>query len=424
MATTFFVRTKKKTGYASVCVRVQSSVLGVNIRQSTRLKADVQKWNLPRSTKAFENYVESREGRYLFKKIEQIRVVIDQRIVSGKSVSAEQVRDIIYRIVYGDCEMSAEKMVGKYISHYLDQAKTGARKTCRGVNFSEGTLKTIRSLESLYFSFVQKMEKDYGFDEVDYNFRTEFMSFLYEDKGYNVNTTAKYVNSLITILAAAEAEGLHNNRRCLNRYFRVSRVEVDSVYLSKEELVALVEVDISHLSRMHEVVRDIFMVGVYTAQRVSDYNHIGPENIITGADGSVFINIRQRKTGVWVSIPVKRELEGILEKYGYVLPHVSEHTINSCIKTVAQVAGIDSPVVVESTSRGVSVLETRPKYELIHSHTARRTGATLMYLAGMNVFNICSVTGHSSTAMLKKYIKADGFERARTISSDAAFEKW
>jgi hypothetical protein len=47
-----------------------------------------------------------------------------------------------------------------------------------------------------------------------------------------------------------------------------------------------------------------------------------------------------------------------------------------------------------------------------------------MYLAGMDVFNICSVTGHSSIAMLKKYIKADEIERARTISSDAAFSKW
>ena len=47
-----------------------------------------------------------------------------------------------------------------------------------------------------------------------------------------------------------------------------------------------------------------------------------------------------------------------------------------------------------------------------------------MYLAGMDVFNICSVTGHSSIAMLKKYIKADDLDRARTIRSDAAFAKW
>ena len=93
-------------------------------------------------------------------------------------------------------------------------------------------------------------------------------------------------------------------------------------------------------------------------------------------------------------------------------------------KEVAKAAGIDNPITIETTSGGVSVLETHPKYELIQTHTARRTSATLMYLAGMDAFNICAVTGHSSIAMLKKYIKADEIDRARTISSDAAFTKW
>ena len=87
-------------------------------------------------------------------------------------------------------------------------------------------------------------------------------------------------------------------------------------------------------------------------------------------------------------------------------------------------AGITTPITIETTTGGKVSFETHPKHELIHTHTARRTGATLMYLAGMNVFNICSVTGHSSIAMLKKYIKADELEKAKTISSDAAFTKW
>ena len=83
-----------------------------------------------------------------------------------------------------------------------------------------------------------------------------------------------------------------------------------------------------------------------------------------------------------------------------------------------------SKVGFETTSGGVLRQEIRPKYSMVQSHTARRTGATLMYLAGMDVFNICAVTGHSSIAMLKKYIKADEIDRARIISQDAAFTKW
>ena len=43
-------------------------------------------------------------------------------------------------------------------------------------------------------------------------------------------------------------------------------------------------------------------------------------------------------------------------------------------------------------------------------HTARRTGATLMYLAGVDLYDIMKITGHASPKMLKKYIKADTLE--------------
>jgi integrase len=307
---------------------------------------------------------------------------------------------------------------------YIGQTETGVRKTQKGVNFSKGTVKSIRLVGKLMTEFQQKVGRVYDFDDVDYEFRAKFLDFLYNHKRYNVNTAAKCLNILITVMAASEAEGYHNNRKCLGPQFRARRREVDAIYLTREELKAMMLADLSHLSPVHEVARDIFMVGVFTAQRVSDYNNIGMSNILFGEDGNLTINIRQQKTGAIVSIPVREELNEILRKYDYNLPHISERIINRCIKEVGKVAGVCAPVTVETTAGGVIGLDTRPKYELIQTHTARRTGATLMYLAGMDVFNICSVTGHSSVSMLKKYIKADEIDRARTIRRDPAFARW
>ena len=426
MATTFFLRTRKKNGYAPVCVRVQSSVLKINIRQSTNLLVPVQKWNLSRGSVAFRDFLNTLEGRRIFRKLEDIRLNIDERIISGRGVTAFEVRQIVHDIVYSECMARARKTVGlrTYAGMYLEQAEKGIRKTLKGMNFSKGTIKSIRTLLNLLDDFQRKADRTYAFEDIDYEFRTKFMGYLYNSRGYNVNTAAKCMNILVTIMSAAEKEGYHSNRKCLETQFRAKRREVDAIYLTKEELTAMVDADLSHLSPMHEVARDIFMVGVFTAQRVSDYNNIGPENIIRDTGGDVIINIRQQKTGVWVSIPARDELKQILSKYEYNLPRISERMINSCIKEVGKVAGVDTPVTIETTPGGVRTMETHPKYELIQTHTARRTAATLMYLAGMDVFNICSVTGHSSIAMLKKYIKADEIDRARTISSDAAFSKW
>jgi len=37
-------------------------------------------------------------------------------------------------------------------------------------------------------------------------------------------------------------------------------------------------------------------------------------------------------------------------------------------------------------------------------------GAALMYLAGVDLYDIMKVTGHTSPAMLKKYIKAENLK--------------
>ena len=426
MATTFFLRTRRKSGYAPICVRVQSSVLKINIRQSTNLKIPIQKWNLSRNSIAFRDFLSTVEGRRIFRKLEDIRLNIDERIISGRGVTADEVRQIVHEIVYKECLIRERKSVTveSYTRAYLEQAEKGIRRTRKGLNFSPGTIRSIRAVYRLLKEIQERTGRRYRFDDVDFDFRTRFMDFMYNDKSYNVNMAAKCMNILITIMAAAEAEDYHSNRKCLAPQFRAKRVEVDTIYLTREELIAMTTADISHLSPVHELARDIFMVGIFTAQRVSDYNNIGPQNIIHNEDDSVIINIRQKKTGVWVSIPAREELKQILRKYDYNLPTITERMLNSCIKEVGKAAGIDTPVTIGTTPGGVRTFETHPKYALIQSHTARRTAATLMYLAGMDVFNICAVTGHSSIAMLKKYIKADEIDRARTISRDAAFNKW
>ena len=73
-------------------------------------------------------------------------------------------------------------------------------------------------------------------------------------------------------------------------------------------------------------------------------------------------------------------------------------------------AGLTEEVPVVTTKGGRPERQMIPKYKLVHSHTARRTGATLMYLSGMDIYDIMKITGHSTPAMLKKYIKADELE--------------
>ena len=190
-------------------------------------------------------------------------------------------------------------------------------------------------------------------------------------------------------MVLSEAEGHHANAKYKDKRFKGPHADVDAIYLTREELDRIIAVPARRLSARMQLARDIFLIGVWTAQRVSDYNYLRPEDIHTtirrwvddiadpdhpGKTVSVirerkitYIDIRQKKTGAKVSIPCSTELKRILEKYGGAIPHLPDQELNRHIKEIGRLAGLTEPVTVESSKGGRSIRERIPKYRLIHS---------------------------------------------------------
>ena len=110
------------------------------------------------------------------------------------------------------------------------------------------------------------------------------------------------------------------------------------------------------------------------------------------------IDLRQKKTGAKISIPVSSGLRKILDRYNYKLPHLEDQVLNRYIKEICRLAGLDELIEIQTTKGGIIKKEYKHKWELVHSHTARRTGATLMYLAGMDYYDIMRITGHQQAS--------------------------
>ena len=445
MAVSFILRTTKKTGYAPVFARIQTRKTGLNLRLSTHVSVPIQKWNLSRDGVAFNNFKQSEEGVKIFSKLEKIERALNSLLEQDVIITAEQMTGIIDNIAFEEereverkkAEEEARKIaeanrmtLNKFIAMYIEQISNGARQTERGMNFAFSTVKSIKSALNQFAYYQEHLGREIDFNDIDMNFYHEYTAYL-KGKNYSINSIGKCIKELKTILATAEGEGYHNNPKYKDKKFKGTRVEVDNIYLTKEDLQKIMSVDLSKYETGHEYVRDIFMVGVWTAQRVSDYNNISRENIKTyvreiietDKDGKkkivskefTRIEIRQQKTGAKVVIPCSSELRAILEKYDYNLPHLEDQVINRYIKDIGKDAGLTEMVEIEKTQGGKAQMQRIEKYKLIHTHTTRRTGATLMYLSGMDIYDIMKITGHSSPAMLKKYIKADQLEVASKI---------
>jgi integrase len=160
-----------------------------------------------------------------------------------------------------------------------------------------------------------------------------------------------------------------------------------------------------------EKVRDMFVLGCNLGQRYSDLVRICPENFKNGA-----FSITQQKTGNKCFVPIStlsvdpKITFAILEKYGYYAPYTGDITnYNSYLHQLLYHIGEDflEEIHTDNKINGVIMRETKRRYQLISSHSARRSFATINTLRNIPRSKILRATGHSSEKAFVRYICYD-----------------
>jgi site-specific recombinase XerD len=307
--------------------------------------------------------------------------------------------------------------LNEYIEKFISDIQAGERlvtsKPHEGERYKPLTIKNYKGFQLQFIAFQKATRRKMNFNDVNVDLYNDFIQF-FSKKGYSPNTIGRHIKTLKSIVRAAYEDGLHTNTEVNRKAFKTIRVPVDNIYLTERELKAMLDLDLSDKSVL-EIARDIFLIGCYTAQRFSDYSAIKESHIRRLRNGSV-IDLVQKKTGERVIIPVRPELETLLQKYGYCVPKIWEQKLNQHIKTVGEMAGIIEPVNINQTRGGMVVQKTVPKNELIKTHTARRSGCTNMYLAGISTLDIMKISGHKTEREFLGYIKVGKEETAATLS--------
>lgn len=263
-----------------------------------------------------------------------------------------------------------------------------------------------------------------------------FLCFM-ESEGYMIKSINKYLSVFRAMVGYALEDGLHDNSNAL-RAFTKKRVKdsdkVKEIYLTVSEIQSLYDMK---LEGEQELIRDVFLVGCYTCQRFSDYSRLERENFTTTAKGTKIVRIIQKKTGNSVVIPILNDnLLHIEEKYNYEIPKVSDVVLNRYIKQILKQLSKSVPSLkrMERTlltmkeraleEQGRATFEhdakgfvVKPRYELVSSHTARRSGITNLYLTGLyDSFQMMSISGHRDERTFTEYIKLSSDEIADGIA--------
>jgi len=230
-------------------------------------------------------------------------------------------------------------------------------------------------------------------------FVNKLASFWRDTKAFQPNTISKNFKFLRQFLNHLHNEDILNSSK-YRRLQYPKEVETFAVILSREEVIQLINYQPETSSS--ERVKDLFLILIYTGLRFSDAIRIS-KSWVKGE----FLIVNTQKTGERISIPIHHKLKELLSVYGYDVTalKISNQKFNDYVKILCEKAEINDMVEVVKYQKGNKVYQSMSKFQLISSHTGRRTFITNSILAGIPLSIIQSITGHKKLATVQKYVR-------------------
>ena len=323
----------------------------------------------------------------------------------------------------------------------IQEMESGTNRN-NGRKFSQATIQQWKNFHRL----LCRYEQSYGaidFREINTTFWDKFKQFC-EDEGLMHKSTNKYLAVFRALITYAQTNGIEVGETALQSYHKVPIFDDDikaKTYLNEQELQALYEM---RLSGMKERVRDIFMLGCYLGQRVSDYNNLTKSDFTTTRRGNRVVSFTQEKTNNAVVVPIIYDnVYSIAEKYNYNFPRLSHSVINRYIKRILADLSTTLPSLRQTLRTAITLKEQqaeargtmqferdakgyviKPRYEMVTTHTARRSCITNLYLSNrFTISQLMSISGHKSEKAFNEYICCSSEEIADVIAEIAKKSK-
>lgn len=279
------------------------------------------------------------------------------------------------------------------------------------------TKKQLRQAIRTLKEFKQESKRSLHLDSIDLEFYDQYVDYLTR-KNYGKNSIGTFIKNIKVFMNEAVDRKLTSNMQFKNKRFRTLEEHSETIYLTESEIKSLYELPLDNNKRL-EKVRDLFIIACYTGLRFSDLMQLRKENI--NQEGNL-VRIRTQKTDEVVIIPLKGYVREILSKYEGIPPQsLSNQKMNDYLKELGEMAKIEDDIIITATKGGIRNVVNFKKWELITTHTARRSFATNAYLSNVPTISIMKITGHKTEKSFLKYIKISQEDNANKLLSHPFF---
>jgi site-specific recombinase XerD len=379
----FYVKRSKMTGNGTAPVYLRITVDGERIEISSKRYVNPDKWNAngqklngtSEEVRSLNNYLKTLEHevyeihRYLIeKKLPLTAVNLKNALLKKEEVAT--------------CKM----LVPIFKEHNRQVA------ALIGTEYAKGTAdryETSLMHTQAFLKWKYKVD-DINIEGINHEFIMSYDFYLRSERKCANNSTVKYMKNFKKIILMCIDNGWLDKDPFIKYRPKVKVVARD--YLTKEELETMATK--SYSSSRIEQVKDIFIFCCYTGLAYIDVKQLKRSEIIKGIDGQQWIYTTRQKTNTASRIPLLTQALQIIQKYEHhpecadlnkVLPVLSNQKMNSYLKEIADVCGINKELTF---------------------HIARHTFATSVTLAnGVSIESVSKMLGHKNMRTTQHYAK-------------------
>lgn len=336
--------------------------------------------------------------------IERVKIAIETLYFKQKNISPDEIRAIIK----GGGNLTPPFGPVQYYKKYADDCEAGLilhkKKKTR---MSPAYIKTIRC-NAKYLDSFNKLSP-VRWEDINDRFYDRFVTHMRDTLDLEESTIGKSIKILKTITGAARKDKLHDNVDF--RDYSVPASKSFKLKLTEAEVKAMATADVSDIPEL-QAEQDRFQVAYNFMLRFRDSITIKKDEIVKTGN-RYFLNKKTQKTGAQVLIPIQARVYEILKRNKFKITG-SNSKSNERLKKLGLRAKVNSEVIVKG--------KPYKKYQLIKTHTTRRSAATHLYNSGMDPEIIMMLGGWSSQKQMMDYIEIDLEVKAKIAAEHPFFK--
>lgn len=273
---------------------------------------------------------------------------------------------------------------------------------------------------------LKKKKFELTFSYFDEEGLLNFVEFLSKVKKMKNTSIDKQLDFLRWFFRWALAKRFHDVNDFETFRPKLKKTQNRVVFLTKDELEKLKKYVAPEDRKNLERVRDVFLFQCCTGLRYSDVFNLRRCDVHEG-----HIDVTTIKTNDTLRIELNEESKCILDRYSNItfekdkaLPVISNQKMNDSLHDLCKLAGINE-MVRKTYFRGKERIdEIKPKWELVGTHTGRRTFICHALSMGIPPEIVMKWTGHSDYKAMKPYIDVVDEIKAESMKKfDSLFSK-